>query len=359
MAKWINPVVAEPGSNFPWSFQATFWTIWLVIGVFFTGLEGKLDAKAISQLLIQGAAYVLVSRGFGGFLVRQQTHSALRWGLATFGGSLSCSVLWQAILTPIFLLIWGTTLWTHGPQPAAGRGVDLHIVAGFTVGCALMFWCWSAVFMSLFLGRAYRQSELQRLQLQAAVQAAELKALKSQVNPHFLFNCLNNLRSLVAEDPGRAREMMLRLSELLRYALEVSRHERVPLEEELAVVKAYLELESLQFEDRLHWRIEATPDSQKIPLPPMVVQQLVENAIKHGISNRPQGGEILVRARIEAGALVVDVENSGQLPKTAGNGFGLENARERLRLLSGEPARLTMANRGDDRVAATASIPLA
>ena len=358
MAKWINPVVTQSGSSFPWAFQATFWTIWLMIGLFFTGLEGKLDAKAVSQLLIQGAANFVVSQGFGRFLVRQQTHSAIRWGLMTFGGSLLCSVLWQAIVTPVFLLIWHTTLWTHVPQPGTDQSPSLHIVAGFTVGSALMFWCWSAVFMSMHLRRAYQHSELQRLQLQAAVQAAELRALKSQVNPHFLFNCLNNLRSLVAEDPGRAREMMLRLSELLRYALEVSRHERVPLEDELAVVKAYLELESLQFEDRLHWRIEATPDSHKIQLPPMVVQQLVENAIKHGISSRPQGGEILVRARIEAGALVVDVENSGQLPTTAGNGFGLENARERLRLLSGELARLTLANRGQDRVAATASIPL-
>ncbi len=358
MAKWINPVVSEPGTAFPWTFQATFWTIWLLIGLFFTGLEGKLDAKAVSQLLIQGTANFAVSQGFGRYLVRQQTHSAVRWGLMTFGGSLVCSILWQAIVTPIFLLIWGTTLWTHMPQPGPGHSPSLQVIAGFTVGSALMFWCWSAVFMSLHLRRAYQRSELQRLQLQAAVQAAELRALKSQVNPHFLFNCLNNLRSLVAEDPNRAREMMLRLSELLRYALEVSRHERVPLEEELAVVKAYLELESLQFEDRLRWRIEAAPDAQRVQLPPMVVQQLVENAIKHGISNRPQGGEILVRARIEAGALVVDVENSGQLPTTAGNGFGLENARERLRLLSGELARLTVTNRGHDRVAATASIPL-
>jgi two-component system, LytTR family, sensor kinase len=352
MAKWINPVVNQPGSSFPWSFQFVFWTIWLMIGLFFTGLEGKLDAKMVSQLLIQGAAYFAVSQGFGRVLVRQQTHSAIRWGLMTFGGSLLCSVLWQAIVTPIFLLIWGTTLWDKSEAP------HTHTIAGFTVGGALMFWCWSAVFMSLHLRRAYQQSELQRLQLQAAVQAAELRALKSQVNPHFLFNCLNNLRSLVAEDPNRAREMMLRLSELLRYALEVSRHERVPLEDELAVVKAYLELESLQFEDRLQWRIEATRDSQRAQLPPMVVQQLVENAIKHGISNRPQGGEIIVLARIEAGALVVDVENSGQLPTLAGNGFGLENARERLRLLSGELARLTLANKGQDRVSATASIPL-
>ncbi len=350
MAKWINPVVSQRGSGFPWSFQASFWTIWLLIGLFFTGLEGKINTKSVSQLLIQGVVYLIVSDQFGRFLVRQQTHTAIRWGLMTFGGSVACSLVWQAVVTPLFLLIWGTTLYD--------KTVNAHNVAGFTLGSALMFWCWSAVFMSLHLRRAYQHSELQRLQLQAAVQAAELRALKSQVNPHFLFNCLNNLRSLVAEDPNRAREMMLRLSELLRYALEVSRHERVPLQEELSVVKAYLELESLQFEDRLHWRIEATPESQKVQLPPMVVQQLVENAIKHGISSRPQGGEILVCARIEDGALVVNVENSGQLPAISGNGFGLDNARERLRLLSGELARLTLANKDSDRVAATASIPL-
>jgi LytS/YehU family sensor histidine kinase len=260
------------------------------------------------------------------------------------------SLALQVFVDPILVMAFRISKW---PEVLSTKAI-----LGYTMQGTLMFWCWGSIYSGIALRRRYQRSEMERLQLEAAVQAAELRALKSQVNPHFLFNCLNNLRSLVAEDPERAREMMLRLSELLRYALEVSRHERVTLEEELSVVQAYLELESLQFEDRLHWDVVVTPEASKAKLPPMVVQQLVENAIKHGISKRPHGGEILIRGSVKEGALVIDVDNTGQLPATPGSGFGLENARQRMRLLSGELARLTLSNRDADHVSATASIPL-
>jgi LytS/YehU family sensor histidine kinase len=114
----------------------------------------------------------------------------------------------------------------------------------------------------------------------------------------------------------------------------------------------------MQFEDRLRWSVDVAPGAGEAPVPPMLVQQLVENAIKHGISGRPKGGEIRIRARVSEGTLEVEVENTGQLVESAGNGFGLENARQRLRLLCGDLAGLKLANRDRDHVAAIASIPL-
>ena len=139
----------------------------------------------------------------------------------------------------------------------------------------------------------------------------------------------------MAEDSEKAREMLLRLSELLRYSLEAGLKEKVSLREELQVVQACLELEKLQFETRLKWQIEANVESRQAMVPPMFVQQLVENAVKHGISQQAEGGEISVNASLRDGRLEVKVENTGRLAEPLGRGFGIANARDRLQLLCG------------------------
>jgi hypothetical protein len=221
-----------------------------------------------------------------------------------------------------------------------------------------LFALWSFFYMAFQYFFRYRASEMKRLRLEASINEAELRALKAQVNPHFLFNCLNNLRALIAEDSEKAREMLLSLSELLRYSLEAGRRDRVPLEEELRIVKGYLSLEKLQFDQRLVWRFDISGSALSVMIPPMLVQQLVENAIKHGIAQDKAGGEILVWARSEVGGLELRVENTGSLKDSAGRGFGIENVRERLRLLCGSSASFKLENAGEGRVAATARIPL-
>ena len=124
----------------------------------------------------------------------------------------------------------------------------------YVIASLVLFSLWTLCYLAVV---RYRENEMRSLRLEASLREAELRALKSQVNPHFLFNCLNNVRSLVAEDAGKAREMLLRLSELLRYALEAGVKEKVILDDELHAVEAYLELEKLQFEERLSWRIAA------------------------------------------------------------------------------------------------------
>jgi signal transduction histidine kinase len=221
----------------------------------------------------------------------------------------------------------------------------------------VLFLVWSALYLAFEYFFLYRDTELDRLRLESNLREMELAALKAQVNPHFLFNCLNNVRSLVVEDRERAREMLLRLSDLLRYALNAGRFERVPLSEELRVVSDYLDLEKLQYEERLSWDIDLSEEALGASIPPMLLQQLVENAVKHGIAGQPGRGVILISARIDDNGLRLRVENTGQLSMISGNGFGLTNARERLRLLCGSGAALSLENMDRDRVAATVAIP--
>ncbi len=227
----------------------------------------------------------------------------------------------------------------------------------YSIFSFILFALWTMFYLGFQYFFLYRDSELNRLRLEANLRDVELRALKAQVNPHFLFNCLNNLRSLVAEDGERAREMLLRLSELLRYSLDAGRHERVPLAQELQVVSAYLDLEKLQFEERLRWRLDVSDEAMQATVPPMLLQQLVENAVKHGIAVQPSGGEISIQGRAGGRRLELRVENTGQLGGASSNGVGLANARERLRLLCGAGAALSLDRVDERHVAATAEIP--
>jgi len=219
---------------------------------------------------------------------------------------------------------------------------------------------WSMIYFSFQFFRNYKREEVERWRLQAAVKDAELIALKAQINPHFIFNCLNNIRALVLEDGEKAREAITRLSELMRYSIRLDQAEMVPLERELEVVRDYLELEKIQMEERLSYRMELDEGVGKCRVPTMSIQLLVENAVKHGIAPRTEGGEVCIRVVNTEFRVDIEVMNSGQLgaANTAGTGIGLRNARERLRLLFGEESQLVIKNESADMVSARFSIPV-
>jgi len=186
---------------------------------------------------------------------------------------------------------------------------------------------------------ALRQSELAR-----ALQQAELRLLKSQLNPHFLFNALNTVRSLIAEDPPKAQRAVTRLANTLRYTLGAGQHELVSFERELEMVSDFLELEKMRFEERLCVVREVAADTGTAQIPAMLLQTVVENAIKHGIAELPAGGTLRIHADLRDDVLVLQVENprpfSTTRPTSAGT--GLRNAEERLRLLFDSRASLEL-----------------
>jgi LytS/YehU family sensor histidine kinase len=218
---------------------------------------------------------------------------------------------------------------------------------------------WTAIYLAVMYSRKNRKDEIERLELASALQEAELAILKNQVNPHFLFNALNNIRSLILSDPNRARDMVTHISELLRYSIQFNAVEKVSLDQELEIVKDYLQLESIQFNDRLQYNFDVTPEARQVKIPPMAIQLLVENAIKHGISQLSAGGNIKIEAKLENDYLKIEVTNDGQLKKVSKReGIGLKNLIERLQILFGQFAELKLENSTLETVTATLKIPL-
>lgn len=233
--------------------------------------------------------------------------------------------------------------------------------AYFAVGFQfyLILIAWSLIYFVFQFFMNFKQSEIEKWKLQAAVKDAELIALKSQINPHFIFNSLNNIRALVVEDAEKAREMITHLSDLLRYSIQFNNKAKVSIEDELEIVTNYLNLESIQFEDRLTYSFDVHKDTLEHKIPPMAIQILVENAIKHGISNLPKGGMIRINTTLVDNSLVVEVVNSGQLQtRTSGTGIGIKNVSERLSLLFGQLSSFSLENVNDNTVSAKFIVPL-
>jgi signal transduction histidine kinase len=232
------------------------------------------------------------------------------------------------------------------------------------VNGAIMIVGWLCLYFFYHLFDRYNRLEIERLRLGTSVKEAELRALKAQVNPHFIFNSLNSVRALIDEDPARARQSVTQLANLLRYSLQSGQLETVPFEDELRVVNDYLALEQVRHEERLRVRLDIAPDTLALPVPPMLLQTLVENAVKYGISARPEGGEIAIIARRESESLRLRVTNPGELAtadarsRVSSTGVGLRNAAERLRLLFGESASLRLRADGPLLVVAEAVVPL-
>jgi two-component system sensor histidine kinase AlgZ len=171
---------------------------------------------------------------------------------------------------------------------------------------------------------------------------SELKALKAQINPHFLFNSLNSISALATVDGQRARDMCIKLSDFLRSTLKLGEKQSLTLADELALAKAYLEVEQVRFGARLRVEIDADADCDRCVVPSLVLQPLVENAVKHGIAGLVDGGTIRIEAQCNDGRLQVKVYNQfdPDSPASSKHGLGLRNVRDRLRALYENRARL-------------------
>ena len=205
----------------------------------------------------------------------------------------------------------------------------------------LTLFAWAAIYFGYRLQQMLKTAQLDRLRLDAAVKESELKALRTQVNPHFLFNSLNTIRALIDEDRLKAREGITRLAELFRASLRSSEVHTVPLRTELQTVNAYLALEKLRFEDRLQIEMNIDPKATEMSIPPFVLQTLIENAFKHGIYPQSAGGVISCVIQATPNGMHVSVTNPGQLPpEEKFRESGIANARARLKLIYGANATL-------------------
>lgn len=222
-------------------------------------------------------------------------------------------------------------------------GIEFIFAAmSFQVGMSF-FLAWQSAQTRRNLARSLLEQERERFRAESLAREAAFTALKMQINPHFLFNALASIRTLSRIQPETAHEAISQLSALFRYALQSAQQETVPFRDELSIVRDYLALEGLRFEDRLQSSFHIPPELEALPIPPMTLQILVENAVKHGIEEERNGGEIRIDATLEQGELHLRVLNTGTLRhNTRGNGIGLQNARERLRMIFGSSAEITL-----------------
>jgi signal transduction histidine kinase len=223
------------------------------------------------------------------------------------------------------------------------------------------FWAIVGTHAAIRWYEAWRMQSLIAAQLTADLTAAQLRALKAQLNPHFLFNALNSVVTLIAKEPASAERMVVRLSDLLRGTLALSSEQEVSLKRELELAAQYLEIEQIRFRDRLvvTWKIDE--HARDAAVPALALQPLVENAIVHGTSRITGCGTIVVAATVDGSALRISVRDNGYGPSAAGakpgTGIGLANLRERLSRLYGESASLTLADAEGGGALAVLTLP--
>ena len=276
----------------------------------------------------------------------------LRAAAAQSGAALFASLAWTGAGA-----LWAMSLarWTGAPLDRAALLRDL--AALFVVGIPV--YLLSAEFHYLLLAfEASHAAERRALESQVDAREAELRALRAQLNPHFLFNSLNSINALVGPDPEGARRMCERLGEFLRRTLSLGAQEAVPLGEELALVDRYLDIEQVRFGDRLRVERTLAPEAATCRVPPLLLQPLVENAVKHGIQHCLEGGAIRLEARRENGRLVLSVDNPVDPDSVSkpGEGVGLANVRRRLEMFHARDGHL-WAERGERRFRVTLELP--
>jgi len=226
------------------------------------------------------------------------------------------------------------------------------------ISWTLLYLIWSLLYFLFHFVANYKKEEIKNLKWQAAKNEIELNKLKSQLNPHFIFNSMNSIRALINEDPVLAKEAITQLSNVLRNSLLMGRKKLISLDDEMKLVNDYLGLEKTRFEERLTIIKNIDKSSEKFLLPPLMIQTLVENGIKHGTSKLIEGGTIEINALIKKDNLEVVIYNSGIYDETkeSETGFGLVNTIQRLKLIYGEKATFEIVNE-DNRVKTTLLIP--
>ena len=325
-----------------WKLQLAGWILYGLFGGVVASLFSRFSPSLAFIEVIVAATLLLASHLFRLYIRR---HGWVRLPLAALLPRLLLAHLLIATVSITVIGALTVLMFVAIGERSTGKSFPWVQYVGYGLNIFFVFWGWSAVYFGLHYFDNHRQAEVDKWKLTAAAREAEMRTLQAQLNPHFLFNGLNNIRALVMEDPARARAMMTHLAELLRYSMQRNGAEQVPLATELDIVDNYLQLEAMQLEERLHYTVAVAPETHAVQLPPMTLQLLVENAIKHGLAPRPAGGSLSLSAQLDATGtgLCVAVRNTGTFQPQPGHpGLGLRNVQERLKLLFGPDAHFTI-----------------
>lgn len=224
----------------------------------------------------------------------------------------------------------------------------------------IVFLIWNVGYFGVNYVINYRKEEIAELKLEAANREVELNILKSQLNPHFLFNALNSIRALIDENPEKSREAITKLSNILRNILSAQKNKEIYFADEINIVKDYLSLEKIRYEERLEYTFDIDPKTFNFTIPPLMVQTLVENAIKHGIARLPKGGKIKIYSRLAYPLWFISIINTGKLMNNESKnvGIGIKNTLDRLELLYSNNAHFKLEQISENEVLAEVVIKL-
>ncbi|MEK6780881.1 MAG: histidine kinase [Bacteroidota bacterium] len=335
-----------------WSLQVGGWSLYAIlqIAAVLVRDEGSLSNQRIIFLLYEACFCLAVSHIYRNFINRW------KWL------SLTMPRLIPRVLLSVFVM--GAIMYVLRVPVSISLGLfnknvvlDPIVFLGQSLFYAIIFFLWSVLHFIYNYFERYNKS----LKLEASIKEIELSNLKSQLNPHFIFNALNSIRALVDENPSKSKQAINQLSNILRNSLVTEKRGLTKFEDELKVVKDYLGLESIRFEERLKTEMYIDSRSADFMVPPLMIQTLVENGIKHGVSKLKDGGIIQIKTQVENDRLKIHIRNSGHFQlngsKNALGGLGLENTRQRLKLIYGDEASFRILTESDTFVLTEIIIP--
>ena len=348
-----------------WLFQLIGWGSFALINIFFAFSFDKLNTEFFWRLCVILVVGVVISHMMRevifrfGILQKNLNKQVLQFFVVTFCLALIASFI------EVEILIRADVLRPDDKLLLERIGVSylinkLLLILSHAFSYFILFFIWSLIYFMYHYVTKSRKQQLDTLRLETLIKELELKTIKGHINPHFIFNSLNSIRALVDENPQRARAAVTELSNILRSSLLVEKVETVPLGKELNIIKDYLALENMRFEDRLKIEYEIDEETLDKPVPPMMLQTLVENAIKHGISKQIHGGVVKVISDFNGEYHELAVQNTGSLNGyiNGEEGFGLSSTTNRLNLLYGDKARFEIKQINGSIVEARVLLPL-
>jgi sensor histidine kinase YesM len=328
-----------------WSFLAL---VYILVNILF---DQKVNAAFFEQLLVMMFANILITHLFREYIRRS------KWLLMPVEKVILKFLIGIVVvcLLASFVRSWIIDLLDLSTNKR--KFETRFLLLSLESGLSIIPWTLIYYFYH-YIGKS-RKQQLDTLKLEALVKELELKTIKSHINPHFIFNALNSIRALVDENPVRARTAITELSNILRSSMQTEKQETVLFQKELDIVKDYLALEHIRFEDRLSVKYEIAEETLNQPIPPMMLQTLVENAIKHGISKQLSGGTVTIISDLKNRYHELVIRNTGRLEEPGNeDGFGLMSTRNRLQLLFGDQANFDIREVNGNTVEAVLHIPL-
>ncbi len=342
-----------------WWCQIIGWAVNIGISVFFVKTFGNLTQDYVKSLVLTCFAGLLITH-----IMRLMIHQ-----FRVLDKPIRSQILYFVALTFIFAVILGCVSEVIdqfvGYNPPQRQHNFSSMAKRLFVSSFNAMWLmlmWNFIYFIYHYVEKSRKRELDTFRLEALVKSLELKTIKSHINPHFIFNALNSIRALVDENPERARTAITELSNILRSSMRAEKQETVPLQQEINIVKDYLALEHMRFEERLKIDIDIDPDTLQQPIPPMMLQTLVENAIKHGISKQIDGGTIRISSKFDKDHHELKVQNSGHLNgglSANTEGFGIKSTQDRLNLLYNGKAHFEIQDINGNMVESKIIMPVA